>query len=186
MSASHASNPKFLSLLLGVIIIAIFTEFFDVGKFKNIDITGKDKINYTDTGYTVTHVVDGDTIDIQKGDQSYRVRLLGINTPETVDPRREVECYGKEASEYTKDEIDGAAVSIETDPSQDMYDKYGRLLAYVYNENAEMLNRKLLANGYAYEYTYNVPYKYQKEFKSLEEFARNQKRGLWASSACNK
>lgn len=185
MSASHGPNPKVMSALFAIIFIAVATEFFNIGTF-NLDITGKQKLESLQSGYKVVNVVDGDTIDVEKNGETKRVRLLGINTPESVDPRRAVECFGQEASEYTKDEINGAAVSIETDPSQDMYDKYGRLLAYVYNENAEMLNRKLLANGYAYEYTYNVPYKYQKEFKSLEEFARNQKRGLWASSACNK
>ena len=185
MSVSHASNPKFLSLLLGVIIIAIFTEFFDVGKFKDINITGKDKIVYTDTDYTVTYVVDGDTIDISKNNETKRVRLLGINTPESVDPRRAAECFGEEASDYTKKELLGDIVSIETDPSQDLYDKYGRLLAYVYESDGEMINRKLIANGYAYEYTYDVAYKYQQEFKTLQNLAKNQKRGLWSPETCN-
>ena len=184
MSASHGT-PKLITAIVAIIIIAIFSEFFRLGTAPNIDLTGKDKDRVTrESGYVITRVVDGDTVDIKKDEVTTRVRLIGVNTPETVDPRKEVECFGLEASAYTKKEIDNAAVSIETDDSQSTYDRYGRMLAYIYDENGEMLNRKLIANGYAYEYTYDAPYKYQKEFKSLQEFAKNEKRGLWASGVC--
>lgn len=185
MSASSHGTPKLITAIIAIIVIAIFSEFFRLGDTPNIDLTGKDKNRVErQTGYTIKKVVDGDTVDIVKDDIVTRVRLIGVNTPETVDPRKEVECFGKEASAYTKKEIDGADVSIETDSTQSTYDRYGRMLAYIYDENGEMLNRKLIANGYAYEYTYDTPYKYQKEFKSLQEFAKNEKRGLWAPGVC--
>jgi micrococcal nuclease len=74
---------------------------------------------------------------------------------------------------------------VELDSSQDTYDKYDRLLGYVFLEDGQMLNRKMVADGYAYEYTYANPYKYQKDFKDLQRFAKNEKRGLWSENTCN-
>jgi micrococcal nuclease len=185
MSASHATNPKLLTAIGVLILIAVFTEFFSLGTTPNIDITGKEKDRASrQSGYVVSRVVDGDTVDVERDGVVTRVRLIGVNTPETVDPRKEVECFGVEASDYTKKEIEGENVSLEGDDTQSTYDKYGRLLAYIYNEENEMLNRKLIGNGYAYEYTYDAPYKYQKEFKSLQDFAKNEKRGLWGGGVC--
>ena len=106
-------------------------------------------------------------------------------TPETVDPRRQVECYGKEASQRMKEIANGKLVRLEYDESQSTRDAYGRLLAYIYLEDGQMLNRKMIAEGYAYEYTYLTPYRYQKEFRQLQTLAQGAKRGLWADDTCN-
>jgi micrococcal nuclease len=113
-----------------------------------------------------------------------KVRLIGINTPETVDPRRPVECFGKEASNYMKEIAQGKIVRLEYDESQSSRDTYGRILAYVYLEDGEMINRKMVAEGYAYEYTYMTPYRYQKDFRNLQRLAQTSKRGLWADTTC--
>ena len=139
--------------------------------------------------YSVTKVVDGDTIKVSIGGTDVTIRLIGVDTPETVDPRKTVQCFGKEASDKTKQILQGQSVRIETDPSQGMYDKYGRLLAYVYaplNSKQEglLVNKYLIAEGYGHEYTYDLPYKYQTEFKAAEVAARTQKKGLWADAAC--
>lgn len=134
--------------------------------------------------YKVTKVTDGDTIHIMMGDQDDTVRLIGINTPETVDPRRAVECFGKEASTRMKDLTQGKIVRLEYDSSQALRDTYGRLLAYVYLEDGQMVNRKMVAEGYAYEYTYMMPYQYQKEFRQLQNLAQSAQRGLWAKDTC--
>src|SRR3712207_834205 len=82
--------------------------------------------------YEVVKVVDGDTLDVKnKEGITERLRLIGINTPETVDPRKPVECFGKEASNRAKTLLHGGTVTLEFDPTQDTRDKYGRLLAYV-------------------------------------------------------
>jgi len=148
----------------------------------------------------VVKVIDGDTLRVQKRDGSNftdgkneeTIRLIGVNTPETVDPRRPVECFGKEASTYTKNLVKGEMVFLETDDSQQQYDKYDRLLAYVYvqtsgleGSNYFMLNQKLIEDGYAYEYTYNTPYKYQEIFKEAETKSKNQGLGLWNLNSCN-
>lgn len=133
--------------------------------------------------YKVTNVIDGDTIDIDMDGKTQRIRLIGANTPETVHPEKTVECFGEEASKFTKSKLTDKEVSIETDDSQDKYDKYNRLLAYVFLDG-ENFNQSLIKNGYAYEYTYNVPYKYQKEFKAAQKYAEENNIGLWAPNAC--
>ncbi|MCX6736199.1 MAG: thermonuclease family protein [Candidatus Parcubacteria bacterium] len=134
-------------------------------------------------GYVV-RIVDGDTLIVQMSGIEEKIRLIGLNTPETVDPRKTVECFGKEASDEAKRILTGKSVQIETDSSQDRYDKYGRLLAYVFLSDGTNFNRQTIKNGYGYEYTYHLPYKYQKEFKQAEKYARENKKGLWADGVC--
>ena len=133
----------------------------------------------------VTHVVDGDTITVQINSAKEKVRLIGVNTPETVDPRRPVQCYGKEASAYTKSLLTDKTVYLEADESQSDRDKYNRLLRYVWLDAQTNVNKQFVAEGYAYEYTYNLPYKYQAEFKAAEKEAKDAGKGLWAEDACN-
>lgn len=141
--------------------------------------------NTIGTYYKVTKVTDGDTLHMDIDGTDERVRLIGINTPETVDPRKDVQCFGKEASERMKELAEGEIARLEYDDSQSLRDTYGRLLAYVYLEDGQMLNRKMIAEGYAYEYTYMTPYKYRSEFRDLQNIARTSSRGLWSSDTCN-
>jgi len=134
--------------------------------------------------YSVSKVVDGDTFDIKVEGQVVKVRMIGVDTPETVDPRKTVQCFGKEASDKTKELLVGHSVTLETDPSQGVSDRFGRILAYVYREDGLFINKYMIENGYAHEYTYNIPYQKQIEFKDLEKQARENKIGLWGS-VCN-
>lgn len=139
-----------------------------------------------ETFYPVTRVVDGDTLDVLNGGQEVRLRLIGINTPETVDPRKPVECFGLEASARAKVLLSGRSVRVDTDSTQDHLDKYGRTLAYVTLPDGTSFNEEMIAEGYAHEYTYHYPYKYQTEFKAAERSAREAGRGLWAPGTCDK
>lgn len=139
--------------------------------------------NTPDT-YTVAKVVDGDTLDIVMTGKAVRVRLIGLDTPEIVDPRKPVQCFAREASGKAKQTLNGQSVRIETDPSQDTYDTYGRLLAYVYLSDGILFNKYMVAEGYGHEYTYRLPYKYQADFKAAEKSARENKKGLWADDMC--
>ncbi|MEK7538948.1 MAG: thermonuclease family protein [Patescibacteria group bacterium] len=132
----------------------------------------------------VIRVVDGDTIVIEENGVQEKVRLIGVNTPESVDPRRTVECFGKEASNFTTMLLLDKNVRIESDPSQGNRDKYGRLLRFVFLSDGTLANRTILAEGYGYEYTYKTPYRYQDDFKSAEKNARRGQKGLWAEDAC--
>ena len=170
-------------LILGVICIAYF---FDQKDIQLIEL-GLPRTTQNTVGvyYNVTKITDGDTIHVMIDGTDEIVRLIGINTPETVDPRRTVECFGKEASERMKEIAHGKIVRLEYDETQALRDTYGRLLAYVYLEDGQMINRKMVAEGYAYEYTYMTPYRYQREFRELQSLAQSADRGLWSKSTCD-
>ncbi|MDI9355236.1 MAG: thermonuclease family protein [Cyanobium sp. MAG06] len=129
--------------------------------------------------------MDGDTIKVSKiinnkiENKEYTIRMIGVDTPETVDPRKIVQCFGKEASNWTKNKLFDKVIKLEYDESQGERDKYNRLLAYVILDGVNF-NKGLIENGYGYEYTYKKsdPYKYQKEFKEAEKYARENKIGL--------
>lgn len=135
--------------------------------------------------YPVIKVVDGDTISVDIDGTKETIRLIGINTPETVDPRKPVECFGIEASNKAKELLTGKKIVLENDPTQGERDKYDRLLRYVWLEDGTFFNKIMINDGYAYEYTYDTPYKYQAEFEQAEIEARLAKRGLWAGNACS-
>ena len=170
---------------LGLVIL-IFSIIYQAAgwTFLNTPQTGGIQ-NSVGTYYKVTKVTDGDTLRINMGGTDEKVRLIGINTPEIVDPRRVVECFGNEASSRMKELAEGKLVRLEYDESQGLRDTYGRLLAYVYLEDGQMINRKMIAEGYAYEYTYMTPYAYRSEFKELQNIARTSKRGLWSEATCD-
>lgn len=142
----------------------------------------------------IIRAVDGDTLEIRFTDSGERAhaRLIGVNTPESVDPRKLVQCFGKEASVHTA-ELTAAAVlgssgsdaRIVTDPTQGEHDKYNRLLVYVYLPDGSLLNERIIADGYGFEYTYRTPYMFQERFKAAEKSAKAAGRGLWAAQACN-
>ena len=186
MSITHAT-PTFIKYIFGLIMLAAVFNFLPINLYRDLphintsDLNNdKDRTDY----YMVTRVVDGDTIVIDINGVQEKVRLIGINSPESVDPRRNFECYGIEASKYMKSIANGQYVQLEYDSSQDKRDKYDRLLAYLYLQDGQMLNKKMIADGYAYEYTYNKPYKYQKEFKAAQSIATYSDRGLWAAETC--
>ena len=137
----------------------------------------------TSTTYLVTRVVDGDTIVVSGNGATTTVRLIGIDTPETVKPHTPVQCYGPEASKKAKEMLTGVFVRLETDPTQDTYDKYHRLLAYVFMPDGSLFNEYMVRNGYAREYTYDKPYHYQAQFKADQKAAKQEKLGLWSACA---
>lgn len=132
----------------------------------------------------VDRVIDGDTVDVWQTSEIVRVRLLGIDTPETVDPRKPVQCFGAEASEHLRDLLDGQLVTLEYDETQGEIDKYGRHLAYLFLEDGTNVSLQMIAEGYAYEYTYNDPYKYQATFKIAQAEAQETQIGLWSRDTC--
>lgn len=134
--------------------------------------------------YQVARVVDGDTLVVNINDKDEKVRLLGINTPETVDPRKSVECFGKEASKKASELLEGQSVRLENDLAQLGRDRYDRLLRYVFLEDGTNVSEKLIREGYGYEYTYEKPYKYQEKFKEAQKEAEQEKKGLWADGVC--
>lgn len=119
-------------------------------------------------------VIDGDTLELEGGD---RVRLIGVNAPESVDPRRPVERFGMEAAEFTRRLAEGKAVRLEYDG--ETRDQFGRTLAYIYLPDGSLLNAEIVRQGYGSAYT-RFAYRRQAEFVLLEREAREHGRGLWA------
>lgn len=145
--------------------------------------SGSDADRYHNRTFTCVHVVDGDTLDIDTPDgrhPSTRIRLWGVDTPETVKPNTPPMYFGHEASEYVKNRAYNRKVRIELAP-QHSRDKYDRLLAYVYPEGGDsMLNEDIIAGGYGYADPRFV-HPWKQRFIQLEECARKAKQGLWAN-----
>jgi micrococcal nuclease len=148
----------------------------------------KAKVAYTastSSSFPVVKVIDGDTIDVAINGTIERLRLIGVDTPETKDPRKPVQCFGTEASRYTTNQLLGTQVKLENDYTQADRDIYGRLLRYVIKRDGTNFNEALIRNGLAHEYTYNIPYKYQTSFRASEVYAKNNSLGLWSPLTCN-
>ncbi|MCX6734318.1 MAG: thermonuclease family protein [Candidatus Peregrinibacteria bacterium] len=136
--------------------------------------------------HKVISVTDGDTIKVDINGKTETLRLIGIDTPETLDPRKPVQCFGKEASKKAKEILTDKSVRLEADNTQGERDKYNRLLRYVFLEDGTFYNKYMIEEGYAHEYTYQSnPYKYQTDFKAAEKNAREKLKGLWSSDTCN-
>lgn len=126
----------------------------------------------------VVAVIDGDTIDVDLGDGNMqRIRYIGIDTPETSDPNKPVECFSKEATSKNKELVENAVVGLEKDVSET--DRYGRLLRYVYLGDL-FVNQVLVKEGYAHASSYPPDVKYQEQFRKAEQEAREQNKGLWS------
>jgi len=172
-------DKKFWLLVIGVLFVVVGVL---IGRTQIVNNFLEDKDNEITR---VIKVIDGDTIQVLIGGKKETVRLIGIDTPETVDPRREVECFGKEASRKLKSLVNGKSVVLKNDPMQSERDKYGRLLRYVFLKDRVHVNKLMIQEGYAHEYTFDSnPYKYQSEFKLAEKKAEKEKRGLWKEGVC--
>ncbi len=128
----------------------------------------------------VTRVIDGDTFEIEGGE---KVRLIGIDTPETVKPHAAVECFGRESSEYLKQLIEGKRVRLERDQTD--RDRYGRLLRYAYLDD-QFVNESLVREGYAAAVSYRPDTQKQALLDSAENEAMSEKRGRFATGVCPK
>ena len=113
--------------------------------------------------------------------------MIGVDTPETVHPNKAVQCFGKDAKEFTRGMVERRSIRLALDESnatRDHKDRYGRTLAYVYFDDGTMLNAELIRRGYAHAYT-RFPFRYIIEFRELERAARSQGVGLWSGCQLN-
>ncbi|MFH0969069.1 MAG: thermonuclease family protein [Patescibacteria group bacterium] len=171
-----------LILLLGIGIGLGLGKIFSLSKSQSAQ--SENKItkekggeNQSSVGeFKVSRVIDGDTIEIEGGE---RVRYIGIDTPETVDPRKPVQCFGVEASNKNKELVEGKTVRLEKDTTD--RDKYNRLLRYVY-VGETFINLELVKLGFAYSYSYPPDIKYQDQIVKAQQEAEKSKNGLW--NAC--
>lgn len=129
--------------------------------------------------YRVTSAADGDTIKVDMNGKTESVRLIGIDTPESVKPNSPVQCYAHEASDFTKKSLNGKTVRLEVDPTSDNRDRYDRLLRYAYLEDGTLWNQKLIEEGYGFAYL-SFQFAKQADFAAAQAKAQDTKKGLWA------
>lgn len=130
--------------------------------------------------YSVIEFNDGDTIVVDMNGNKEKIRFIGIDTPETQDPRKPVQCFGKAASNFTKNLIGDNPVRLEADPLSSNRDRYNRLLRYVYLPDGTLVNAQIIREGYGFAYT-SFPFTKSEEFKAYENNARTENKGLWNS-----
>ena len=134
-----------------------------------------------DQAYPVLRIIDGDTVEINYDGQAVSVRLIGVDTPETVHPSQPVEAYGREASSFTKNLLLGESIYLRFDTENQ--DRYGRLLAYLYRApDGLFVNLEVARQGYGHAYT-QFPFKHMELFRHYENQARTAGKGLWGDAA---
>ncbi|PID83508.1 hypothetical protein CSB11_00870 [Candidatus Campbellbacteria bacterium] len=179
----------FLSVLLNIVFVFSFFQNFEKGNTNRVEQNqnqiAEKKENKYNGFYDVVRVVDGDTLILKMNDKNQRVRLVGINTPESMAVNgRVVECFGQEAKKEAKRILEGQKVYFEVQEN-DYFDKNGRMLGFVFLKNqdgkyTENFSETMIKNGFGYEYTYKGRfYKYQKEFKAAQKSAQKNQAGLW-------
>lgn len=136
-----------------------------------------EKVSYAATKVTIDRVVDGDTFVYYDGNEQVRVRMIGVDTPESVHPdesRNTV--WSKKVSKWVKKKLTGKKVKLKYD--KDKYDQYGRVLAYVYLKK-KMFQKTLLKKGYARAVYYSPNGAHRAEFEKLQAWAKKHKKGFW-------
>jgi micrococcal nuclease len=179
MRLSPRFRPTALALLTVITLLGCAGEAEISGSAREATTTPSPYVRPGLTRAIVARVVDGDTIRVEIEGQEYRVRYIGIDTPETVDPRRPVGCFGKEASERNRQLVEGQTVGLEKDISET--DSFDRLLRYVWVAD-RMINATLVEEGYALASTYPPDVRYSDQFAALQAQAREASRGLWGAA----
>ncbi len=150
-----------------------------------VNIKSAEVLNQPSTGtYSVVSVTDGDTFKVSIEGKTETVRIVGMNTPETVDPRKAPECFGQEASARLKSVLIGKSVVLEIDPTQSDRDRYGRLLRFAFLDGKD-IGLQMIREGYAHESLYSsTPHRYRDAYVQAQKTAEAEKVGLWADDAC--
>ncbi len=176
------NSTAFLAIITFLVLLGF--SLFNPLNNETAETESAKKTQTSSGSYEVLKVIDGDTIKIDYEGNVETLRLIGIDTPELGNSNETKECFAEEAQEKLAELIGENQITFEDDPSQGDADRYGRYLMYIF-VNGVNLNQKMLELGYAYEYTYDTPYKYQEAFKEAEETARTEKLGLWSETTCN-
>lgn len=187
-AASATSNRLKTTIIALLLLLAVFAAWLDNAKTSRSNYLPKtddkqilsDFAKYNRKSFLVVNVVDGDTIDINIPDANYahtRIRLWGVDTPETKHPERGVMYFGPEASEKTRKLTLGKRVTVYLEKHRTR-GTYGRLLAYVQLPDRSYLNEVLLSEGFAYADT-RFRHSFYYKYKQLESAARSAKKGLW-------
>lgn len=177
------NSVKYLTITLYIILIALGIMIVIAlsrnytGKLTNFIREQKTSVAGL---YKVNYVYDGDTIEVDISGIKEKIRLIGVDTPETQDPDLPVQCYGPESSAYTEKNLLGQDVRLESDPTNQNRDRYDRLLRYVYLKDGTLWNQKIIEEGYGFAYL-RYPFTKLKTFEASEKNAKDLKKGLWTA-----
>ncbi len=158
---------SFPGLLLVIVALVALAVGYSIGIARPRATTPYEKV-------VVVRVIDGDTIELDDG---RRVRYIGIDTPETVHPEKDVECYGPEATVRNRELVEGKTVEMRA--GVENADKYGRLLRYVHVDG-RFVNALLVAEGYAHASPFGDERRFRQVFAQLEQYSQLRDRGMWA------
>lgn len=183
-NGSRLSKPRIAAIVLLCGITAILCVFFSRYSFQELlDFEFLDSLfsDVTTNGFKVTKVTDGDTIDVLVEGNEITIRLIGVDTPETLHPDEEKNCpFGQSATDYLKSKLEGEYIDIEYD--NDTKDSYGRTLAYIYIGN-ELINETIIKDGYGvYSYFPSDTHRYDQRFIDAQKYAQDNSLGMWSQS----
>lgn len=181
-NSQKLNNPKpnrILILLSIVFVIAVIILAVTIAPRLKIPNFALVPAKTTPGFYKVTQVYDGDTIAVDMDGRVEKVRMIGVDTPETHKPNSPVECGGPEASDFTTKKLSGGEVRLEADPTNQNRDRYDRLLRYVYLNDGALFNKLLITEGYGTPYT-SFPFQKKQEFIAAGLEAKAANRGVWA------
>jgi micrococcal nuclease len=173
-------NFNGLTLLLSLVIIGLLAALVFTHR-NGWQHTISQNLQRNQPGlYSINHFVDGDTIAVNMDGKVEKVRLIGVDTPETHKPNTPVQCYGPAAAAFTQATIGKGKVRLVSDSLSTDRDRYGRLLRYVYLTDGTNLDEKLIQNGYGFYYPY-FPFTKSQAFAADEQAAIGAHKGLWAA-----
>lgn len=130
--------------------------------------------------YSVSKFVDGDTIAVNMNGITEKVRMIGVDTPETHKPNTPVQCYGPAASAFTKNSLTGKKFRLVSDSESTDRDRYDRLLRYIILSDGTNFNQRLIEQGYGFYYPY-FPFTKSDDFANSQALAKAANRGLWGN-----
>lgn len=180
----HLLTKKQTRTLIGLVITLLVGLLVRYGPFNSAsnianNATGHVNKQVPPGYYKVSQFVDGDTLAVNMNGINEKIRFIGVDTPETHDPRKAVQCFGQAASDFTKHMIGDQAIRLEADPLNTNRDRYNRLLRYIYLPNGTLVNAELIKQGYGFAYT-SFPFSKLNEFRQYQRDAQQAKRGLWS------
>jgi micrococcal nuclease len=167
---------RLLSTVVAIVLLVVGQHFGWFGAVKNVVVQNDPNL------YTVTRFVDGDTIEVDMDNRTEKIRMIGIDTPETHKPNAPVQCYGVAAAAYTKNLIGTQKIRLQSDPQSTNRDRYNRLLRYVYMADGRLVEEELIKNGYGFAYT-QFPFTKSADFVAAQRQAQHANKGLWGN--CN-
>lgn len=168
-------NRRLLISLIFTLVSLALLKISNDGYISGVKTLSSNQPGY----YLVVEVYDGDTFSVNMDGMVEKIRMIGVDTPETHHPNAPVQCFGESASQYTKKILNGSKVRLEADPTNSNRDKYQRLLRYVYLQDGRLLNAEIIKDGYGFAYVH-FPFTKMQEFQQFQDLASESGKGLWS------